>query len=134
MLFDVFNDEVGALVVGDVGGVFGVVHGVGKVAEEDAFDAPFGHLADGEGAVENAHVGVDAGDEQVFDAAEFQGAVDLFSFVGDEVVGADFDSGVLAGPGFVGLVAFGVAAAVGVIDGEFGGGESETCGRGEMRP
>src|SRR5260370_1029649 len=55
----------------------GVVHRVRQIAHEDTLDAPARHLADGEGAPEDAHVGVHAHDEQVLDPSLAQAVVDL---------------------------------------------------------
>src|SRR5262249_49092870 len=95
-----------------------VVHGVGQVAHQHATDAPARHLLDGETAAQHAHVGVDAYDEQVGDAAGLHQAVDLGAGIGDEVAVGDLDGSVLPGPGLEGLLRLlVVAAAVAVVDG-----------------
>lgn len=118
MFFDVLNDELSALFVRDVRAVGGVVHGVGEVADEDTRDAPAGHALDGECPIEDAHVGVDAHDDEALGAAGAQGGIDLFAAVGDVVGGHDGKAGVLASPGLVGGVTGRVAPAAGVVDGQ----------------
>src|SRR5262249_41686298 len=66
---DVADYQLGALFVRDIGLHARVVHGVCEVADEDAVDAPAGHLADGERAAQDAHVRVDAHHQQRVDAA-----------------------------------------------------------------
>src|SRR5207245_2158700 len=105
------------LVVSDERAVLGIVHGVGQVTDQHAVHAPLGHLADGERAVEYAHVGVHAHDQQVVDGAAAQKAVNFGAVVGDHVFGRDGDAGDLAGPGFVEFVGS-VAAAIRVVDGQ----------------
>ncbi len=136
--FDVCDHEAGAVDVGDEGRVCGVVEGVGQVAEEDGIDAVADELADAEGAAADAFVGVDAGDEDVTDAAGAEDVPDFGAAVRDEVgVGVDGDERVLLFPWVAGgETAFAfedglpcagffagiVAAAGGAVDGVAGGG------------
>lgn len=121
VFFDVVSDEFGAAEVGDVGAHAGVVHGVGEVAHEGDVDTVEDVGADGEGATEYAHVGVDAHDDEVFASFFLENGVDRFAVVGDVVVVIDVEGFDLASPyAFVNHVFGhgGVAAAVGVVDGE----------------
>src|SRR5207244_8533548 len=56
-----------ALLVRDIRPHPRVVHRVGEVAREVALDVPPRHLLDGEGAVQDAHIRVDAHHNQMVD-------------------------------------------------------------------
>src|ERR1041385_4841099 len=62
-LLDVLDDQLGALVVIDVGPILRVVHRVGHVAHEDDVLAVLGQLTQAERSAEDAHVGVHAEDD-----------------------------------------------------------------------
>lgn len=120
VLLDVLDDKVSAFVVGDDGRAAGVVHGVGEVADEGDVESPSQELANGERSAKDAHVGVNAEDEDVLDFAGGEEVVYFGSMVGDGVVGGDGDGGVLGLPGDAGLaLGLAVAAAVGVVNGEW---------------
>src|ERR1700730_10209059 len=54
VFLDVLDHQFGPLVVADERGSLRIVHGVRQVADEDAADAPFGHLTDSEGPAQDA--------------------------------------------------------------------------------
>ena len=116
VLLDVLHHQRRALVVAHLRRVLRVVHRVGKIAHQDAADAPARHLLDGERAVQHAHIRVHPHHEQVPDAAVLEEAVNLPAIVGDDVVLADRQPRMLPRPDINHLVPFGVAAAVAVID------------------
>ena len=117
-LLDVFNDKFGAPEMGDEGAFAVVVHRVRHVADEDDVLTLTDHLADGEGAAEDAHVDVDAHDDDVGDAA-LAHEVEGLGGIGDGVAGKDLERGVLAGPGLEGrAIRTAIAAAVRVVDGQ----------------
>lgn len=118
VLLDVFHDEFRAAEVVDVGGGVGVVHGVSEITHEEDVLALVHHLPDGEGATEDAHIGVDSHDDDIGDAALFH-EVEGLGGVGDGVFVVDFERGDLSAPGAEGGAGgTAVAAFVGVIDGQ----------------
>ena len=120
--FDVLDHELGSGEMADAWGAFWVVHGVGEVAEECHGFSLVDHLADGEGATEDAHVEVDATEDDVIDVPFGEKVPCLLSVVGEGLTGGDADFWMLAGPCFSdGAFFVGAGAAhVGIIDGEYG--------------
>lgn len=98
-LFHVLDDKVGAGEVIDVGRFFGVVHGVGEIPNQYDLLPLLHELSDAEGATENAHVEMDAHDEDVFDFMFCEDVEGLLAVIGDEVLGGDFEGADLAFPG-----------------------------------
>ena len=90
-LLDMLHDEVGAGEVADEGRHGRVVHRVGHVAHEDDVLAVAGHLAQAEGASEDAHIGVDSQEDDVLDLPVLQDAPDLGAVVADVVAVVDVD-------------------------------------------
>lgn len=133
IFLDVTDDQFGSLFVGYVGGIVGIVHGVSEVAHENALLAPARHLADGEGASQNAHVGVHAHNENRVDAFLLEEIVDFTAVVGYAVVFADVDQWGLAGPGGVPGFLGRIAAAVRIVDGQGMSGKIQGIGEGRLR-
>src|ERR1039457_1911388 len=57
VFLDVFDHQLRACVVTDVGRILRIVHRVGKVPDQNAVDTERGHFLDGERSIEHAHVG-----------------------------------------------------------------------------
>src|SRR5690349_1777672 len=72
VFFDVLDDQPGPLEVADVGLHLRVVHRVRQVADEGDVLAILGHLPQAERPAEDAHVRVDADQQDVGDAAGLQ--------------------------------------------------------------
>jgi len=122
VFFDVGDDEVVAGEVIDAWWAFGVVHGVGHIAHEGDGFAEIDLLADGEGAAEDAHVEVNAAEDDVVDVAGGEEVPCFLAVIGEGVAGFEFDERVLAFPwwdDFAFMVGAG-AAHVAVVDGEDG--------------
>src|SRR5205085_10623233 len=84
------------------------------------------HLANGERTVEYAHVRMHAHDEQRVDIAAAQEAVNFGAVVRDNIFRSNAEGWDLARPGFVELVR-GVAAAIGIVDGQRRGAPRPRC-------
>ena len=155
MFFDVGDDEVVAGEVVDAGWAFRVVHGVGHVAHEGDGFAEVDLLADGEGTAEDAHVEVNAAEDDVVDVAGGEEVPCFLAVIGEGVAGLEFDERVLAFPrrddlafmvgagaahvavvdwedGFVAWVGPAPCGAPARGGGEGDGGFSEGCGFGEQ--
>ena len=133
VLFNVLDHQAGSLIMSDVGGVFGIVHGVGEITNQYTVFTKPGHTADGKGAVHDTHIGMDSHDEQCVDAFLFEEVKNFIAIVGDSVKFSDRDSRMLACPCPIsGIV--GITTAVGVIDGQirawitFGSGKCDSGG------
>src|SRR5262245_52607438 len=71
-LLDVFDDKLGAAEMADERGALRVIHRVGHVAHEHDVLAVLGHLPQAKRSAENAHVGVDADQDDIAEAALFE--------------------------------------------------------------
>src|SRR5450759_2857678 len=83
VFLDVFDHQLRACVVTDVGRSLGIVHCVGQVPDENAANTKRGHSLDGERSIEDAHVGVDTHDQQGTNVPFSEETVDLRGIVGD---------------------------------------------------
>ena len=83
--------------VADEGRLTRVVHGVGQVTHEHHTATEPNHRADAERPTQDAHVGVDAHDDDVGDALRFAEVVDLLRVVADAVVANHVEAGMLPG-------------------------------------
>src|SRR5581483_12412589 len=88
-------------------------------------------LLDGERAIQHAHVGVDAHDQQRRDSPVFQETVDLVPVVRDDVGVFDADSRMLTSPGTVPGTFSRIAAAIRIVDRERRAGEVERLRNGD---
>src|ERR1035441_2902773 len=104
VFLDVFDHQLRACVVTDVGRILRIVHRVGKVPDQNAVDTERGHFLDGERSIEHAHVGVHAHDQEGTNIAFPEEAVNLRATVGDHVRSVDAQTGMLTRPRFVELV------------------------------
>lgn len=83
--FDVLDDQLRPREVADERRAGRVVHGVGHVPHQDDVFAVLGHLPQAERAAEDAHVGVDAAQDDILDAAALQQVPDFHAAVADGV-------------------------------------------------
>ena len=101
------DDEFRPPKMGNKGSALRIVHRVGHIAHEDDVFAVLGHLPQSEGAAEDAHVGVDAEQNNVVDAALFQQAPDFDAGIADGIAILNFQAGVLGFPGGLRVEALG---------------------------
>ena len=85
ILLDVFDDQVRASIVGDVGSACRVIHGVGHVTHQGDVAAVLRHLTQSEGASQDAHVRVYPYQYDVLDATLLHHVPYLVTLVADDV-------------------------------------------------
>ena len=85
-LLDVLDEQLGAALVADEGPALRVIHRVGHVAHEHDVLAVLRHLAEAEGPAGDAHVHVDAHEDDVLDAAGFEQVPNLDAGIADGVL------------------------------------------------
>lgn len=114
-----FDHELRAAEMGDMGRHPVMVHRVGEIPHQDHVQPLGNELADRKGATQHAHVDVDAHHDDVGDAALAHQVVG-FIRIGDRVALMDFQRRMLACPRPVsGTLRAAIASAVRVINGEW---------------
>ncbi len=128
ILFNVLDHQFRSLVVRNIGAIVGIVHGIGKIANEHAVNSPSGHLLDGEGSIENAHVGMNSHDQKIFDSALREETVNLPAVRRNDVVPGNAEGGALTRPRLVKLVCR-IASTICIVDRQRRVGQVQTFGR-----
>src|SRR5579883_1606359 len=126
VFLDVFDHELRSALVAHERAPRGIVHGVGQIANQNAPLAPLRHLPDRKRAVQDAQIRVNAGVKQRPDAAGPHRRINLASAVRDQVARPNLDRGVFSGPIAIvdrERIVRGVAAAIGIVDGQARGGD-----------